>query len=186
VGELTKPEVRAEACKLGLATAEKKDSQGICFVGKIGIKEFLQNYVEAKPGDIVNRKTGEILGQHDGAIYYTIGQRQGLHIGGGLPFYVVGKDMAKNVVYVTTDLNDERLWQEELTLGQLHWINGVPDESRNYHVRTRHRAPLVGCRVRFDGGNLRVTLDEPERALTPGQSAVLYGGERVLGGGIVT
>lgn len=185
IGELTKPEVREEARKLGLATAEKKDSQGICFVGKIGIKEFLQNYVETTPGDIVNKKTGKIVGQHDGAIYYTIGQRHGLNVGGGLPFYVVGKDMAKNIVYVTTDLNDENLWNDELTLTHLHWINDAPVEGKTYQVRTRYRAVLIDCTVAFEGDELRIKMNHAERALTAGQSAVLYDGDRVVGGGIV-
>lgn len=186
VGELTKPEVREQARKLGLATAEKKDSQGICFVGKIGIKEFLQNYVEAEPGDIIDKKTGAVIGQHDGAVFYTIGQRHGLHVGGGLPYYVVGKDMDKNLVYVTTDLNDENLWRDQLNLTQLHWINEPPIAKRTYQVRTRYRAPLVDCHItRLEGNEMELTLDEPERALTAGQSAVLYDGDRVVGGGIV-
>jgi tRNA-specific 2-thiouridylase len=186
LGKLTKPEVREQARKFGLATAEKKDSQGICFVGKIGIKEFLQNYVEAEPGDIVDKKTGRAIGQHDGAIFYTIGQRHGLHAGGGLPFYVVGKDMTKNVVFVTTDLNDENLWRDELNLSQLHWINDPPVEGRSYKVRTRYRAALVDGRIEsLKGTELRIRLGDPERALTAGQSAVLYEGDRVLGGGIV-
>lgn len=186
VGELTKPEVREQARKLGLATAEKKDSQGICFVGKIGIKEFLQNYVEAEPGDIIDKKTGAVIGQHDGAVFYTIGQRHGLHVGGGLPYYVVGKDMDKNLVYVTTDLNDENLWRDQLNLTQLHWINEPPIAERTYQVRTRYRAPLVDCHItRLEGNEMELTLDEPERALTAGQSAVLYDGDRVVGGGIV-
>lgn len=110
IGEFTsKDEVRALAKKMGLATANKKDSQGICFVGKVGIKEFLQQYVTTQPGPIVDQ-TGKVIGQHDGAIYYTIGQRHGLQVGGGLPFYVIGKDMAKNEVYVTTDLSSSNLW----------------------------------------------------------------------------
>lgn len=186
VGELTKPQVRDEARKLGLVTAEKKDSQGICFVGKIGIKEFLQNYVDAKPGDIVDKRTGSVIGQHDGAIFYTIGQRQGLHVGGGLPFYVVGKDMTKNIVFVTTDLNDENLWKRELTLTSLHWINQPPTEGASYMVRTRHRGALIPCRInQLADGEMRLMLNDAERALTPGQSAVLYEGERVVGGGIV-
>jgi tRNA-specific 2-thiouridylase len=186
IGELTKPEVREQARKLGLATAEKKDSQGICFVGKIGIKEFLQNYVDAEPGDIVDKKTGQTIGQHDGAIYYTIGQRQGLHVGGGLPFYVVGKDMSRNIVYVTTDLNDENLWHDELNLSQLHWINDAPHGGKSYSVRTRYRAALIDGRIEsLESDELKIYLSDPERALTAGQSAVLYDGDRVLGGGIV-
>jgi tRNA-uridine 2-sulfurtransferase len=187
LGELTKPEVREQARQLGLVTAEKKDSQGICFVGKIGIKEFLQNYVEAAPGDIIDKKTGHIIGQHDGAIFYTIGQRHGLQVGGGLPYYVVGKAMSKNIVYVTTDLNDENLWKKELTLTQLHWLNGAPQPAESYLVRGRYRATLVNCRIGEVGNDqLQLELAEPERAVAAGQSAVLYDGDRVVGGGIIT
>jgi tRNA-specific 2-thiouridylase len=186
IGELTKPEVREQARKLGLATAEKKDSQGICFVGKVGIKEFLQNYINADAGDIIDKKTGNVIGEHDGAVFYTIGQRHGLKVGGGLPYYVVGKDMSNNTLFVTTDLNDESLWRDELNLTQLHWINDTPSEGRSYQVRTRYRAPLVDCRIqRLEGDEMKLILDDPERALTAGQSTVLYDGDRVVGGGIV-
>ena len=186
IGEITKPEVRERARQLGLATADKKDSQGICFVGKIGIKEFLQQYIVAAPGDIIDKKTSQVIGRHDGAVFYTIGQRHGLHVGGGLPYYVVGKNMAENIVYVTTDLNDDSLWRDQLHLTQLHWINGALREGQTCQVRTRYRAPLIVCRiVRLEGDDMALSLDEPERALTAGQSAVLYDGERVVGGGIV-
>ncbi len=180
IGELSKPEVRAQAAKMGLATADKKDSQGICFVGKVGIKDFLLAELgPQKPGDIVCK--GTVIGQHDGALFYTIGQRHGLDVGGGLPYYVIGKDMAKNEVYVTTDLADPALWRKELPLTALHWINGQPPKG-HYLVRTRYRAPLVGCT--FDGQSTLI-LDDEVRAITPGQSAVLYDGDVVLGGGIV-
>ncbi len=185
LGELTKMEVRQKAQELQLVTAKKKDSQGICFVGKVGIKEFLQQYVTAAPGDIVDKKTGRVVGRHDGAIFYTFGQRHGLNVGGGLPYYVVGKDMARNVVIVTTDLNDENLWLDTVVLNQLHWINEAPSEDRQYHVRLRYRAPLIICQLKFVEDKLRLKLEDPERAITPGQSAVLYDGERVMGGGIV-
>jgi len=184
IGELEKPAVRAKARELGLATADKKDSQGICFVGKVGIKEFLLAELGEQPhGAIINEK-GETVGEHDGALFYTIGQRHGLNVGGGLPYYVVGKDMAKNEVYVTTDLQDGRLWSMELALGSVHWINGVP-AAGTYQVRTRYRAPLVNCELAFDGAETKLKLAEEVRAVTPGQSAVLYDGDRVLGGGIV-
>lgn len=186
LGELTKPEVRAKAAELGLATAEKKDSQGICFVGSVGIKEFLQQYVTAESGDIIDKKTNKTIGQHDGAIYYTIGQRHGLNIGGGLPYYVVGKDMAKNIVYVTTDLNDENLWLQTPELNHLHWINDAPDTGKTYQVRLRYRAPLIQTALQYTPtATLRLNLADPERAITPGQSAVIYDGDRVVGGGIV-
>lgn len=185
LGELTKPEVREQAQKLGLATAAKKDSQGICFVGKVGIKDFLQQYVTAEPGDIIDKKTGQVLGQHEGAIFYTFGQRHGLGIGGGLPYYVVSKDMAKNLVYVTTDLNDEALWRRKLSLTQLHWINSAPKNGHKYAVRLRYRAALIECTLDIHESTAHLVLSEPERAITPGQSAVIYDSQQVLGGGVV-
>jgi len=187
IGEYQKPQIREMAKKLGLATAEKKDSQGICFVGKVGIKEFLQQFVTTEPGAIIDQY-GHNLGEHDGALFYTIGQRHGLNVGGGLPYYVVGKDMDKNEVYVTTDLQDDRLWKKQLTLTSLHWINYAPTEDiKTYQVRTRYRAPLVGVdALAYDEqGRLVLDLDEEVRAITPGQSAVIYDGDRVVGGGIV-
>jgi tRNA-specific 2-thiouridylase len=185
IGEFkTKAEVRELAVKFNLPTAGKKDSQGICFVGKVGIKEFLQQYVKTTPGAIIDQ-SGREVGEHDGAIFYTIGQRHGLNIGGGLPYYVVGKDMDKNQVFVTTNLDDDRLWRESLSLADVHWINGEPDLTKTYQVRTRYRAPLVKCSLKQTDGGLELVLDEQVRAITPGQSAVLYDGELVLGGGIV-
>lgn len=187
IGEFkTKDEVRALAKKFGLATADKKDSQGICFVGQVGIKEFLSQYVTTKPGAIIDQK-GKVIGQHDGAIFYTIGQRHGLDVGGGLPYYVIGKNMKKNEVYVTTNLDDENLWHKELRLTNVHWINNQPDPSKSYGVRTRYRAPLVKITALSSDpkGNWQIELAEAVRAITPGQSSVIYDGNRVLGGGIV-
>jgi tRNA-specific 2-thiouridylase len=192
IGGLKKPEVRAMAKKLGLATAEKRDSQGICFVGKVGIREFLEQFVTTEAGNIVDNR-GIIIGQHDGALFYTIGQRHGLDVGGGLPYYVVGKDMDKNEVYVTTDLDDKRLWHKELNLTSVHWINGADsiEPGKTYYVRCRYRAPLVACHIEVDGNNAVVKMEEDVRAITPGQSAVIYDGNpgreqslRCLGGGI--
>jgi len=188
IGELKKPAVRELAQKFGLATAQKKDSQGICFIGKVGIKDFLLAELGPQlPGAIVD-PAGVTIGEHDGALFYTIGQRHGLDVGGGLPYYVVGKDMAKNEVYVTTDLQDDRLWHNALRLTSLHWINQPPEAGKRYEVRTRYRAPLIGCRVSGTADasdQLDVALDDDVRAITPGQSAVIYDGQRVVGGGIV-
>jgi tRNA-uridine 2-sulfurtransferase len=188
IGEfVTKAEVRAKAAELGLATAEKKDSQGICFVGKVGIKDFLLHELGEQPYGKTIDQHGNTVGKHDGAIFYTIGQRHGLHVGGGLPFYVVGKDMEKNEVYVTTDLQDDKLWRSELRVADLHWINGAPESGREYQVRTRYRADLVKCHVESDADGVKATivLNDEVRAITPGQSAVIYDGHRVVGGGIV-
>jgi tRNA-uridine 2-sulfurtransferase len=194
IGEYEKPAVRELARKYGLATAEKKDSQGICFVGKVGIRDFLEQFIDASepgmgPGAIVDGK-GKVIGEHDGALFYTIGQRHGLNVGGGLPYYVTGKDMARNEVYVTTDLQDSKLWTRQLTIASPHWINAGPSDSIEYFVRTRYRAPLIRCSVAADGDNYRISMDEEVRALTPGQSAVVYekfeaDSYRTVGGGIV-
>ncbi|MFZ2125219.1 MAG: tRNA 2-thiouridine(34) synthase MnmA [Candidatus Saccharimonadales bacterium] len=185
VGEFTKPVVREMATERGLFTAAKKDSQGICFVGQIGIRDFLSQYVSQKPGDIIDKKTGKVLGRHDGAIFYTLGQRHGLDLGGGLPYYVVGKDMDKNEVYVTTDINDESLWTNKIKLIDIHWINNAPSDGQ-YQIRSRHRAPLVSAALKHFDGNVNLTLVDPNRTIASGQSVVIYDDDIVLGGGIVS
>lgn len=186
LGEFTKPEVREMAKERGLYTAAKKDSQGICFVGQIGIREFLTQYVEQKAGSIIDKQTGKVLGQHDGAIFYTIGQRHGLDVGGGLPYYVVGKDMDKNEVYVTTNLNDDSLWRNELSVTSTHWINDIP-ENGACQVRVRHRSALIDAELTIGADNqARLVLHDAERAVAPGQSIVIYRGNLCVGGGIVS
>lgn len=184
IGQLEKPAVRELARTYGLVTAEKKDSQGICFVGKVGIKDFLLAELgPQEPGAIIDQHD-QAIGTHDGALFYTIGQRHGLDVGGGLPYYVVGKNMDRNEVYVTTDLQDVRLWRRELKLTQMHWIGAMPQGSK-LQVRTRYRTPLVDCTMSLEGDQTTLTLSDDIRAITAGQSAVLYDGERCLGGGIV-
>lgn len=186
IGGYIKPSVRQMAEKRGLYTANKKDSQGICFVGQVGIRDFLSQYVEQKPGEIIDKVSGKILGYHDGAIFYTIGQRHGLDLGGGLPYYVVGKDMQKNEVYVTTNLNDTILWKKQITLHSVHWINQPPTK-KVVDIRIRHRAPLITSTWQTNGdeGTINLSLDEPQRAIAAGQSVVIYQGDICLGGGIV-
>ncbi len=200
----TKDDVRAKAAELGLSTAQKKDSQGICFVGKVGIKDFLLHELGPQPHGNVIDENGATVGKHDGALFYTIGQRHGLDIGGGLPYYVVGKDMAKNEVYVTRKIDDDRLWHSELTLSAMHWINTPNAERRTANaearpsssfdvlrsplqVRLRYRAPLVNVKQlqQVSDTEWKLVLEEPIRAITPGQSAVFYTDERCLGGAIV-
>ena len=182
IGKMAKPEVRALAKKLGLATATKKDSQGICFVGKVGIKEFLLNELGPQPaGPIVDDK-GQEIGRHDGALFYTIGQRHGLDVGGGLPYYVMRKDMAANIIYVTTDLNNKDLWHKEINLENLHWINEPPQLDAEYQVRLRYRGPLINCQLK----DSQIILAEEQRGVAVGQSAVIYDSDHVLGGGIIS
>lgn len=181
LGEYKKTEVRKMAEERGLITARKKDSQGICFVGSVGIKEFLSQFVTAEPGTIIDRDTNLPVGHHEGAIYYTTGQRHGLNLGGGLPYYVVGKNMDKNEVYVSRNLNDDALWKTTIGLDDIHWIDGPPRSADELQVRLRHRGPLVPAVLRGES----LELSEPQRATTSGQSAVLYRGSEVLGGGII-
>jgi len=202
LGDLRKAEVRKIAEEAGLVTATKKESMGICFVGQVGIREFLEQYISQQPGKIVDQNGAEV-GRHDGAFFYTIGQRHGLDVGGGLPYYVAGKDMEKNEVYVTTDLQDERLWTNKIRLSNLHWINSSPSSSGltrgskldsrwrgndGLKVRIRHLAKLIPVKILNKSSNSQwaAELGEEVRALTPGQSAVFYVGNEVLGGGIVT
>jgi tRNA-specific 2-thiouridylase len=185
LGGMTKPEVRVLAAELGLPTATKPDSQGICFVGEVGMKEFLRQYVQTEPGPVIVRATGETVGQHEGAVFYTIGQRHGLGIGGGQPFYVVAKDMAANTVYVTADPSDLELDGDQFDLEQAHWINGAPKPGQTYQIRSRYRAALIDGALEPVGQGWKVQLAHAERAISPGQSAVIYDGDRVVGGGLI-
>lgn len=186
LGEYKKSDVRILAQTFSLPTAHKKESMGICFVGKVGIKDFLKEYVgEQLPGQIINQH-GAVVGEHDGAIFYTIGQRSGLGVGGGLPYYVYGKDIAKNEVYVTNNLADPSLWRTKVVLSNVHWIN-QPSSTTTLYARNRHRAELVPVKQfqRLPTGEIELHFAEPVRALTPGQSTVLYSDTECLGGGIV-
>ena len=186
LGDLTKPEVRQLAKKYKLITADKKESMGICFIGKVSVKEFLQQYIKDISGKIIDQN-GAVVGEHDGAFFYTIGQRHGLNTGGGLPFYVTGKDMTKNEIYVTTDLQDNKLWNDKIKLADIHWINKAPTKEDKLLVRTRHRAKQIAVKKLnlLSSSGAKVELSEEVRALTPGQSAAFYCGEECLGGGIV-
>lgn len=181
----TKQQVRADAAQRGLVTARKRDSQGICFVGTVGIKDFLSQYVETAPGNVIEQETGKVLGRHDGAIFYTFGQRHGLNVGGGLPYYVVGKNMECNEVYVSRNLNAAGFFKDEILLHMVHWINDAPRPDKKYQIRVRHRAPLVPASLQYVGDGLIIKPDEPERAVAAGQSIVIYDDQECLGGGIV-
>ncbi len=187
LGGFDKPTVRKMAEDRGLITARKKDSQGICFVGNVGIRDFLAQFVETEPGNIIDKDSGDIVGRHDGAIFYTLGQRHGLNIGGGLPYYVVGKDMEKNEVYVSRNIDSAELWRREIDLADLHLIN--PEDIKDGQeilVRVRHRAPLVKGVIHLDGSSgAKISLLEDQRAIAAGQSMVIYSEGQCLGGAIV-
>ncbi len=182
IGEFaTKDEVRAMAERFGLDTAHKKDSQGICFVGKVGIKDFLKQYVQTKSGPIIDQN-GRQIGEHDGSIFYTIGQRHGLNVGGGLPYYVTGKDMDENKVFVTNDINDSSLWSKTVGLESIHWINDPPSDEKSYDVQLRYRGALIKSKIKSS----TLYLDQEQRAVSVGQSAVIYDQDRVVGSGIIS
>jgi tRNA-uridine 2-sulfurtransferase len=183
LSDITKVQVRELAKEANLITAAKKESMGICFVGKVGIKEFLSQYVKTEPGPIIDQYN-QVVGEHDGAIFYTIGQRHGLGLGGGLPIYVTGKDMLTNTVFVTSQIDNDNLWKTSLNVTSLHWINNPPQTDKKYQFRVRHRAPLVNGLFTSDKLDL-IKLDDPVRAITPGQSVVVYDGQEVLGGAIL-
>ncbi len=182
LGDLLKSEVREIAQRKKLITAQKKDSQGICFVGSVGIKEFLMQYTSPKPGPVIDRESHETIGYHEGALLYTIGQRHGLGLGGGLPYYVVDKDMATNTVVVSRNLNDTAMWRPSFGLRAIHWIDRDPATDDALEVRLRHRGQRIPATLQGD----KVLLEHAERAIAPGQSAVVYCKDEVLGGGIIS
>ncbi len=190
LGELEKPEVRRIAEQHSLATAKKKDSTGICFIGERRFKDFLEQYLPAQPGDIETPE-GSIVGRHSGLMYHTLGQRQGLGIGGTkdgseAPWYVVGKDLTRNVLIAAQGSNHPLLFSDSLAAEQLHWINGKPaDDEIRCTAKTRYRQPDQHCTLRINGNSCEVEFDQPQRAVTPGQSVVFYNAEHCLGGGII-
>ena len=190
VGELEKPEVRRIAEEQNLATAKKKDSTGICFIGERRFKDFLQQYLPAQPGDVATPE-GEVIGKHEGLMYYTLGQRQGIGIGGTKnhgeqPWYVVKKDLATNTLIVGQGKNHPLLFSESLTSNQIFWINGRPTEnSFKCTAKIRYRQPDQACTVHINNNQYFVEFDEPQRAVTPGQSVVFYDGDTCLGGGVI-
>ncbi len=185
LGDFTKPQVRDMAAARNLPSADKPDSQGICFVGQSGIREFLRMYVDLQPGEIKDASTGKILGYHDGAIFFTIGQRKGLNIGGGKPRFVVGKDMGRNEVYVSDDPATLHRAVSTLELERCNWIADEPPVPGTYEVRTRHTGKLQRAELQTQGDAAALLFAEDHEKVAPGQSAVLYDGNTCLGGGIV-
>ncbi len=185
IGHLMKSEVRKLAHKFGLPNAEKKDSQGICFIGEIDVREFLKAHLKAKIGDVVT-STGKVLGRHEGLPYYTIGQRGGMRIGGQGPYYVVGKELKTNRLIVTNNQKDALLWKKEFTLTDLSWTSQEPDLPLKTGVTIRYHHPEYPALIESSGnGKLNVKFDQSQRAITVGQAAVIYQGDEVLGGGVI-
>ena len=191
VGDLEKPQVRAIAEQLGLATAKKKDSTGICFIGERKFTEFLGRYLPAQPG-VIETVDGKVIGEHQGLMYHTLGQCKGLGIGGlkdgdENPWYVVDKDVARNVLIVAQGHDHPRLFSDGLIAKQLDWVDRqVRREPFDCVVKTRYRQQDIPCHVEpLDDDTIKVTFASPQAAVTPGQSAVFYLGEECLGGSII-
>lgn len=220
VGELLKPEVRAIARKLGLVTAEKKDSQGLCFIGKVHLPEFLQQRLQARKGAVVEMPAsapafsngfedddlaalsrpykfeasqGRVVGQHNGAHYYTIGQRKGLNLGGhARPLFVIGTDTTENIIYTGMGEDHPGLYRRGLFIASsdVHWVREdvrLPDgESRRYTARIRYRQRLESCTLYAKDGGLYIIFDRPQKSVTPGQFAVWYDGDELVGSGVIS
>nr|WP_254696298.1 tRNA 2-thiouridine(34) synthase MnmA [Lysobacter enzymogenes] len=191
LGELIKRDVRDMARAANLPTAAKKDSTGICFIGERDFREFLSRYLPAREGEI-RAVDGRVVGRHPGVFYFTLGQREGLNIGGvrgfeQAPWYVVGKDVAGNVLYVDQGSDTPWLRSQALVTETAHWIAGHPPGRRfACAAQTRYRQPDQSCEVEVgEDGTLSVRFAQPQRAVTPGQSLVLYAGEECLGGAVI-
>ncbi len=186
VGDYTKPEVRKMAKRFGLPNYAKKDSQGVCFVGQLDVKDFLKEYIRPKEGEIKLLETKKVIGRHDGVYYYTIGQRHGLDIKtGGGPYFVADKDIKKNIIYVTTD--EKKLASGIASVEKINWINQPPVLPVKIGVKIRYRSESIPADIGRDAkqGVLTIKFRKPARAVTSGQSAVFYRGKVVLGGGII-
>lgn len=190
IGQLNKPEVRQIAQSLSLITSDKKDSTGICFIGERRFKSFLQEFILAQPGQI-ELEDGRVIGQHDGIMFYTIGQRKGLNIGGlkhsnDDAWYVLDKDVARNVLIVGQGHDHPRLFKSTLMCEQLTWISGIePDFSKPYLAKTRYRQNDQHCVLHKQKQGVLVEFEQPQRAITAGQSVVFYNSDYCLGGGII-
>ncbi|MBL8485579.1 MAG: tRNA 2-thiouridine(34) synthase MnmA [Rhodocyclaceae bacterium] len=197
IGHLLKRQVRAIAREAGLANHGKRDSTGICFIGERPFREFLARYLPRRPGEIRTLDGDRVVGRHEGLMYYTLGQREGLGIGGVRgaaeePWYVAGKDMARDVLLVVQGRDHPALMRERLVAGDLSWVaGGVPADRPHVHwvyaAKTRYRQPDAACEIeRIDGESCEVAFAEPQWAVTPGQSVVLYESRVCLGGGIIS
>jgi tRNA-specific 2-thiouridylase len=191
IGHLPKPKVRELARQAGLPVAEKKDSTGICFIGERPFREFLQRYLPTEPGDMVTPE-GRVMGRHQGLMFHTLGQRKGLGIGGikgaeeGEPWFVAGKNLERNELVVVQGHDHPLLLSRELIAADLNWIGEPPRAGGRYAAKTRYRQRDAGCRVKaVTDSEILLCFDEPQWAVTPGQSVVVYAGDSCLGGGII-
>ena len=190
IGDLNKKHVREKAAELGFLNYNKKDSTGICFIGERNYTKFLKKFFDSQPGDIISDK-GEVIGQHEGLMYYTYGQRQGLGIGGGYgnkeaPWYVSDKIISENRLIVVQGHEHPGLYHSYLTASNTNWISGTPPiDVQNITAKIRYRSKDTSCRITTRSDNILVEFDTPKFAVTPGQSVVFYNNDICIGGGII-
>lgn len=184
IGEHTKAEVRNMARKFGLPNADKKDSQGVCFIGHINLREFLKTRIPERIGEIVN-PTGEVLGHHPGVWFYTLGQRHGLGISGRSPYYVIKKDIKNNVLTVASGRYNRLVYYTSLLVKNIHWIGLAPSLPLACRAKIRYQQTEQKCEIHKSKNGYKVNFQKPQFAPAPGQSVVFYDGEKVLGGGII-
>ncbi len=190
VGHLEKPQVRKLAEKYGLDTATKKDSQGLCFIGKVNMKDFLGNFIEGQKGDVLDH-AGKIIGFHDGAVFYTMGQRHGFTITkkspNDKPLYVISKDIKKNTITVSNKVDEKEyvFTARGLTLGQVNWVSEAPEVGKKYLARIRYRQEAQTCEFTKIGKITELVFDEVQNAVSLEQSVVVYDNEECLGGGVI-
>lgn len=184
IGDILKKEVRQIAQSKNLPTAARPDSQGLCFVGNVPMKDFLSEFITPQPGKIMD-DSGNVVGTHEGAFSYTIGQRHGLGIGGGKPYFVYKIDTKANIVYVTTQENSKLLNQKKFKITDCVWWS-QPNLANNLSIKVRYRSEAIPCEViEIDDDIYEIKLNKTERAITSGQSAVIYQNDLVVGGGII-
>lgn len=185
IGIYTKSKIRKIAKKAKLSVHNKKDSQGICFIGKVKFSDFIRDFIPRKEGNIITND-GVIIGKHDGVSYYTIGQRHGLGVGGGVPYFVIEKNKKRNELVVAKGVNNKSLFNKELIASKFNWINTEKVKfPLSCHARVRYRQPLQKCKVVKKNNKYIITFDKPQRAITPGQFVVLYKLKKMLGGGVI-
>lgn len=190
VGHLKKTEVRTLAKKYGLPTATKKDSQGVCFLGPLDMKDFLRHYIKSERGNVLNEK-GDIIGIHDGAVFFTLGERHGFtlnkHSENDEPLYVISKDIKNNTITVSPrqGLGEEKLHRTVLCINT-NWISGVPEKDKKYSAQIRYHGELLSCKISCIGQTSAEIIFDKKVLVDKGQSIVIYDGDVCLGGGVVS
>jgi tRNA-5-taurinomethyluridine 2-sulfurtransferase len=186
IGHLQKSEVRDLAMKYDLPNKERKDSQGICFLGKLKYNDFIKHYLGVKKGKIIEYESGDVLGEHDGFFYHTIGQRRGLLLSGG-PWFVVAKDSEKNEVFVSKSYHEENKLRDTLQVSKFNWFSGQAPENKELQVKLRHGEQIYQCKIDYtDSNNATIKLNENDQGIAPGQFAVFYDKEICLGSAMIT